>query len=416
MSRMKSSHSWCAVPAVFLLSVPLWWWGLVSRATAAEPPAKSYRELPVQDKLQGNHSKVTSMLRRGEFLAELGGQETVDNYYKLYALPRWTLADNRTMLPTFRKELAGELKSAKFEPGKPNRVYAHIRDNLILAYLRNFARPWAPPAQEFSPAVRVNAMLMIGELNEAEPATTTELPKPLAAAVPVLREAVEDASQLDAVKIAALDGLLRHVRLGGARDRDEGPRLLKAMLNLVDTPAPPQGRTADGHAWMRSLAADFLGELKWAGSNGEVIKSLAKMVAESDSPLSSRCAAARALGRLNLQGVSGLNPSDIARGLGGLAVDACKAESEPISRRRLKDRLTAVWLGLTGREWNPDQTSVAGIAGLATAPPHQAFVAGVRQALENVLKPFDDRSKLDDVALTTKVQETSAALEQAVKK
>jgi hypothetical protein len=373
-----------------------------------QPPAKpSYRELQADEELKKNRLKALNMLRKGQFAQEDGGQPVFDEYYKKYALPRWTLAASQTNLTNFRRELVAELKTAKSEPGKANPIYVYLRDKLVLVYMRYLAlRP------EFHPAVRVNAMLVIGELNESEPAAPAALPKPLPAAVAVLIDAVENPNQLDAVKVAALEGLVRHAQLGGARD----PSVITAMLKLVNAATPPEGRTADGHAWIRSLAAEVLGELRWPGNNGEVVKALAKMVAESNSPFIARHAAARALGRLNYQGVAGLNLSEFARVLALLAVDACKAERGQFNRRRLKDHLTAVWFGLTSREWGSD-TTVAGIAGLATAPPHQAFVADVRQKLESLLKLFDDvKAKLDDTELEAKINKSCTPLEQAVKK
>ena len=61
-------------------------------------------------------------------------------------------------------------------------------------------------AGPYHPAVQVNAMLMIGELNSVE-----QPPTPLPEALDAMIAAVQDTKLSDAVRVAALVGIERHV-------------------------------------------------------------------------------------------------------------------------------------------------------------------------------------------------------------
>jgi hypothetical protein len=131
----------------------------------------------------------------------------------------------------------------------------------------------------------------------------------------------------DAVRVAALLGLLRHAGLGIADAQTRDGELTPALLDLVKS-APPQGRSPEGHAWLRSMAIDVLAALHSVGPNGSVVTTLVGIVADKSVPITTRCAAARALGTFDYTGANfnALTASQLAVPIGQMAVEMCSAE------------------------------------------------------------------------------------------
>ena len=114
-----------------------------------------------------------------------------------------------------------------------------------------------------------NAVLVIARLKRgrAHAAPTGET---LPAALPFLLSAFEAPRSTDPIGAAAADALRvrrfdRHPRTPRAIAIPLSPiavairpRLIKDMMDLVQRPKEPAGRTADGHQWMRRMALETL--------------------------------------------------------------------------------------------------------------------------------------------------------------
>jgi hypothetical protein len=99
------------------------------------------------------------------------------------------------------------------------------------------------------------------------------------------------------------------------------------MLMLATTKVSP-GRNPDGHAWIRAMAIDVLGEIGSVGQQNAVVSTLVDVAANSETPFVTRCAAARALGKLHYDPNANLPAQDLARKMARLALDALTAEAE----------------------------------------------------------------------------------------
>jgi len=358
----------------------------------------TWRKLPIDAGQKKNRFKVREILRNGKFA--LGEEKILADYYRRYVLPGWSHLANLTRLPDFRKDLRNDLMTGRIG-GPPHDGLA----NIVMNYLSKMAA-----ANNIHPAARVNAMLMVGELNDKEPAGISAPPVAMSAALPVLIAAVNNPAQIDAVRIAALIGIIRHVKFGALTPADRAA-ITAAMLKLAGTKTIPPGRSDAGHAWMRSLAAKALGLL--GDPAGGVAKGLAAVAADSKAPLSARCEAANALGQLRYRGFAGVNPSAMAAALAKLVVDAVPAEGNPLSRPRLKYRLHCAWKGLTGV---PDDDQRQGLESLAKAEPdHRAFVVRLKKAMQLTLDPFEIPN-LDDEGLAEEIEEGRGELQELLKK
>ena len=92
----------------------------------------------------------------------------------------------------------------------------------------------------------------------------------------------QDENQIDAVRIAALLGIVRHAKLGIA-DEEARKQVAAAMLKMATT-QDPGDRTPEGHAWMRCRAIALLGDLKSPGEQGAVAQALVAILSEPDAP------------------------------------------------------------------------------------------------------------------------------------
>ncbi len=365
------------------------------------PPEKQYDRLPVDTKLRTEDGKMRAILLQGKF-ADSQTKTDFDKFYTGYFLSRWSVQEDVTKLPKYRRDLSSHLRTAI-----PGAARNHLI-SLTLDFLKKLV------VGNFHPAVKINAMLAIGELNSVEQNGLTP-PVPLPAALDVLISAA--GSKLsDGIRVAAMVGILRHAS-AGIPSSDARKKVSDLMLRLVagDVPAGP---AISAQAWMVAQAAETLGALGAVGQKNDVFTALAKLAADGKLPFVVRCTAAGAMGHLNYSSANGIDVVKTAAALGRLAIDACKdgvTTTEDTTRvpfrRRMLYRLDAV------------QTALGGIESLAK-PPQKAFITGLQAALKDAIDELDHKTdprldlqsdpKLEDMKET--VIKLQAALEQLLQK
>jgi hypothetical protein len=365
-------------------------------AAGAGASSGSYAEDTVDPAQKKNINNIGAILRLGKF-ADDQQKKDFDAYYKTYALARWTQPSDIKNLRDYHQALMINLVQAK-----SGEVHDYL-NNLVLVYMSKLAK------NNYHPAVRINAMLTIGDLNSidlsyTQPTQNTPLPD----AVKVLLEAINDPKQIEPVKIAALVGINRHVS-AGVNDPQIQNQIFNAMLKLVSD-ADAADSSDIGRVWMRKQAAEILGLLP--GTNNQAVKLLAGFVGDAKAPFFLRLTAAEALGKLKYAGASGLNPVDLAKSLGQLMRDACNEElktgketklSPDDHRRRLKSRLGPATEGLTGlQQLAKDQTQQTSLKNLQTI-------------FEILLKNLDD-PKLEGKELKKSVEDCQSKLEEWLQK
>jgi hypothetical protein len=339
-------------------------------------------------------SQKTTVLKRGTF-ADADEENSLANYYVKDFFPRFTQSKFWSRNPP-RSDLIRDLRNdlamaAKGTDGQ--QVYESL-SKLTLEHMHRMAKA---EAKHYHPATRVNAMLMIGELN-------------VPAAVPVLVETVQDAKQLDAVRVAAMVGLIRHANLDlvGISDPAMLLSVVAAMTAIAEKPVP-EDDSADGRNWIRAQAAEVLGLLGSAGNNAAAAKALGTMVRDTKLPPAQRCRAAHALGRLSYDGAA-IAAGPYLEALGGLAQQALTDEQKGSpNSRRLKGCLHDILAGIQGAD---DQHT--GIGGLAKTAAEQAQRDGLLRVLVPVYESLNDVN-LAPAVLATKVDDALQALSPLVK-
>jgi hypothetical protein len=192
--------------------------------------------------------------------------------------------------------------------------------------------------KHFHPAVRCNAMLIIGELNQDEAtgiASSLRPAVPHAAALEFMLQQLNDPNQIDEVRMAALIGILRHADIyrksallavgqgDSQQQQQRNQKIYAAAIKIAQQKDPPQGRTTEGHAWMRRRALDILIALN-AGSD-QVNELVQELIADPNEPVSLRLTAAEAIGKLNAIGANS-DPAATAEKIASIAAEVCKSE------------------------------------------------------------------------------------------
>ncbi len=359
----------------------------------APEPEPGCEELPVDESQKKNVSKVNVMLMAGQFPA--GGLAAFDDFYTKYFLARWTQWKNVTKLPEWR----GQLRSSHLGRRSGGaQVHDHLNE-LMLNFMNKLA------TGPYYRAVKVNAMLMIGELNSVEMP-----PAPLPDALKVLVAAVESDKLSDAVRAAAMVGVLRHAA-AGISDEEARRSLTAAMLRLAAAD-PPAGPSAAGRQWILAQGLRTLGLLGSPGDGNAVLKAMLAALADAKLSLSTRCVAADSVGRLKYSDAAGIDPVETAATLGRFAADACTEElrllnpdSLSVERGRIKHHLDAVL------------AAVKPIADLAKEPGQQAWLAELSKGVKGVSDAMDDPKMKDkDKDVKTAVEGLPKKLEAWLQK
>jgi hypothetical protein len=197
----------------------------------------------------------------------------------------------------------------------------------------------------FHPAVRYNAMLIISGLNEVEmsrfsPPTT---PEPLPRALPIIFTEFQRPNNSDAIKIAALLGLSRHLewenyRNDGSTTPPIQPNLRKAIIDelvkLAQMKDPPQGRDAAGHVWFRRRAVEALGNACNKNADPAIASALDALLRDEKEPVLLRLTVATTLGNMTVKAPATVDAKATAIELGYLALVACDAELSRVSNLR----------------------------------------------------------------------------------
>jgi hypothetical protein len=116
-------------------------------------------------------------------------------------------------------------------------------------------------AQNYHPAVRYQAVSLIADLHETEPASRSA-GVPLPAALPPLLLAAKSASAPYEVRVAALVGIQKHVAPGVPTNTEKKKSVSEAAKTVLAEKTPPAGRSQEQQDWMRQLAAEIMGAIR----------------------------------------------------------------------------------------------------------------------------------------------------------
>ena len=256
--------------------------------------------------------KYRDDLRLGTF------DDSSKDYLTRLAVPQLALEVNRPLIDRVRRRMRETLcGDASTDP----RAAAAATDFVLRAMLA------VAQDADAEPIVRVNAMLLVGELKGVDQ-------KPWASAVGPLAEAVGDARLPMAVRIAAAAGLARQV---AAAPKTAGPVAGPVVVKLLSDKAPDDDPVAAD--WLRERALSMLATLGPAAPR-EAVVSAVKLLDDASQPLDVRVRAAAAAGAAAAGAVGEADAGRLIDTIRGLAVLAVATETDEVDRLRVRQRLT----------------------------------------------------------------------------
>ncbi|HZL91278.1 MAG TPA: hypothetical protein VFB96_23125 [Pirellulaceae bacterium] len=278
--------------------------------------------------LRDRTSKVRSIISGS---LPLSGNETLfDEHYTKYVFPSSTLTTEAN-LGSLAKNRENFLRD--IEKAAPQ-VHDRLADLAFTHMLRIAKDP------DLHPGARYNAVLVLGALNAKEADRVNKVnPEPLPKALPELVALYKDPDQSDAVKVAALLGILRQLEWDAYRKQtpqmNEAAKteIVTELIALAEATKPPAGRSEEGHTWMRRRAVEGLMYAALPGTTKPIADVIEKLIGSAADPVALRCTAADVMGRLDYKEPVLPAPEPTARELGYLALVACNAEL-----LRLEDR------------------------------------------------------------------------------
>ncbi|MFW6170263.1 MAG: hypothetical protein ACODAD_07220, partial [Planctomycetota bacterium] len=196
-------------------------------------------------------------------------QAAFEDWYRNYLFPAMASRKHLEELYKNRNALAKDLQRAA-----DSETHQFLRE---LAYEEASKRVTG----NYHPAVRFNAILIIGNLNRVEQKRAERLPEVrLPEAFDFLLGELQKSDQLDVLRLGAMMGLERHLLLVRERPQDqpipdeEKAEVAGLMETMVSETSPPDGRPEEVHAWLRRRALQVLGAVGQVGNDREIFNLL----------------------------------------------------------------------------------------------------------------------------------------------
>lgn len=304
----------------------------------AAPAASGYLVRPIPqafaDKKNRDEAErhAREVLQGKQPLAGPGVVTKFAAYYENYIFAMMTQEDQLPYLYELREKYFGNYRYIKETP------IQEFFTKLTLKNMREIA------AGNYHPAVRHNAMLIIGELNDREvPAVGPKVaPEPMREALTVMAEELKKPGTPDAVRVACLVGMLRHAELDAKRPPERRlpdvfrNEITKTMLAIVNQQISRDSPGYDGRMWMKRLAMDILGAFGAVGEGDKVYTTLDALVGDEKAPTSLRLSAAVTLGRLTYPPTLKVDATALAAKIASVATAAVQDELARIKERQLR--------------------------------------------------------------------------------
>ncbi|MGE3776935.1 MAG: hypothetical protein AB7F89_07120, partial [Pirellulaceae bacterium] len=166
---------------------------------------------PADKKFDDRKIKQLQLLKNNVLTGSLAFAENrgnLDLWYGKYVFRVFSHLDQLQKLPERRKEVVDDLRRARSREAR----------DYLLAETMKFMKVYASNTRfNFHPAVRYNALLLIGELNKEEVSTQQRYPNPLPEALTFLIDEYKKPNQSEALRLACMLGILRHAQLNWGR-------------------------------------------------------------------------------------------------------------------------------------------------------------------------------------------------------
>lgn len=288
----------------------------------------------------------------------LSENRSFDSYYTQYLFPLMTLTDEAELADLTK--LRGQFLRDHLAYCTNNDVHQHLVD-LTFAEMKKIA------TDDFHPAVRYNAMYIISQLNTQEMSrvgSNKAIPDPYSPALPWMLEEFKKPETPEALKVAALLGIVRHLEMDIYRSADrkipaaQRTDILATLTTLVQTATPPEGRSVAAQNWLRRRALEGIAHAGFLTPEPNLVKLVVELIDNDKEQLPVRVEAAQTLGKLNLAPPVKVEVTSTAESLVRMAMASVQSELTRLDDLQTQDHDRVRVLGGTG--------NMAGMGGGAT--------------------------------------------------
>ncbi|QDT12331.1 hypothetical protein [Planctomycetes bacterium K23_9] len=273
--QVAQQRSVLAVLATWFLAAGIV--ALMASSALGQPP---YKVLPLAPAFEepANFKKMESAAKSissARNLADVGRENGTwaMRYFQLYVPAKITQPDGVTKITELMKNVRDRLNSAQ----RSNAPGATFINRWVYAGLLPIAK------ENYQPAARINAILFISRMDTAPANNANRTPPvPLRTIPAEFIPIYQDKTAPDGVRAAALHAVHRYVIYAAPSVVDPlRSTLVAEMKQLLDSD-PPEGRSADVHAYLQRFAVDILASLRGA-TDAELGKKLISISTETKS-------------------------------------------------------------------------------------------------------------------------------------
>ena len=281
------------------------------------------------------------------------GQAKFDGWFQQVVIPEMTLGDPDS-LRQLTERRASFFKMYFTDPSNTSSGNITFKRNAQRRLALDIALPMFSEivtnndAVSYAREVKINAMIVIAELNLSEGKQNDYPPVPLPEALTFMLNQFNAADTPDYLKALALIGIQRHALIDAqlksnqVSDADRN-RIKTLCVELLGD--KPDDRSDDLHYWMQRKAASI------AGAYGDPIAAgaLAKIMADTKARTWLRCEAANAYAKLQFAAPADAKGAESAQEIGKVALKALRDEVAYLQGEKLR----LAGLEMKRRETNP---------------------------------------------------------------
>lgn len=295
---------------------------LTGRETAAERAELQPKVTQAKQNINDDAGAIQDSLKSNS-----ARPENFDRFFQEYLFSEMTQTSDESLsaLGTKRADFLRRYLSA--DANGANRTY--LIEEQLLPTMKRIAEG------NFHPAVRLNAVLMVGIANTSEGnSLANEAPTPNPACVKYLIGLLKQEQLPLYLRVGAFTGLHRITLLEGIRPRLEQTdvkEISDAALAVAEKKSPGQDTwDPDASYWLRRRAIQILGFLRSPGENGSVVNALYAVLSDDKNEFQVRLDAIDALSQLNYANAGVARVKEVSEGVAAFASQALLNQADKV--------------------------------------------------------------------------------------
>lgn len=325
---------------------------MASESCSAQNAAPKFKTIPTNAKyrdidLEGltgearrDASKKNSESRRARTEAKTAARKAIESgnvdgakaYLNGYVYPLMTQPEALTESGTMRDSFFRTYLRADLNAGARQQLIS----GSILPAMKTIAN-----GADYYPAARLNAIAMIGRLDDrglVRSGSESTPPIPSKAAFEFLSGTLGDGNIPPYLKAAAMQGLVRHLKIDRAaqgRLLDDGARnkLTTFAVNTIQEKTPGQDQwQPELNYWLKRRSVQLIGEVGTPGSGGKLIDLLMSISNDETQTLWMQFDAVQALRKINFTGLPGAKASEVVLCVANFLQRSLDQEADRIER------------------------------------------------------------------------------------